>query len=112
MILIIKRRLNDECFIAKMSNQGNPLGDKEHIHLLEIIESFNLDKIIYLSVIYKIIIDKLIEKEMWDRDRSYQYGDVSNTMHDWIVSCFQHNNINKFFIEVDDNVFRPRFFEI
>jgi hypothetical protein len=49
---------------------------------------------------------------MWDRDRTYQDGDVPNTMHDWITRCFHHNRINKFFIEVDDNVFRPEFFKI
>jgi hypothetical protein len=112
MILIIKRRLNDECFIAKMSSQGNPLGDKEHIHLLEIIDKSALDIIIYRNRLYKLIIDKLIHKKMWDRDRTYQEGDVPNTMHDWITRCFQHNKINKFFIEVDDNVFRPEFFKI
>jgi hypothetical protein len=62
MILIIKRRLNDECFIAKMSSQGNPLGDKEYIHLLEIIDTSDLDFIIYRIRLYKIIINKLIYK--------------------------------------------------
>jgi hypothetical protein len=107
MVVIIKRRNHDECFVAKMSNQGNPQGDPDYDRLIEIIDNIDLDKILYRKRLYRLLIDKLIASNRWNRHRGHQEGDVSNTMHDWIVSCFRHYKISKFFIEVDNDVFRP-----
>jgi hypothetical protein len=106
MVLIIKRKNQKECFVVKMSERGNPYGDPNYVRLMEIVENKNLDRFFNRSNLYKIIIDKLIEENKWNRNRSYEFGDVPNTMHDWIVSCFNHFNIIKYFIEVDESVFR------
>jgi hypothetical protein len=106
MILIIKRQLHEECFILRISEYGYLQEDKDYVRLFEIIDQVSLDKILYRKKLYMAIIDRLIISNKWNRNRSYQESDVTNTLHKWIVECFELNKIMKFFIEVDERCFR------
>ncbi len=104
MVLIIKRQNLNECFVVKMSDHGDPQGDRNYPRLFEIVENRNLDKFFNRKKLYQTIIDKLIQANLWN-NREYEDSDVTNTLHKWIADYFQNNGIIKYFVEVDENVF-------
>jgi|688.fasta_scaffold871694_1 hypothetical protein len=109
MVLIIKRQNHDDCFVARMSDQGDPEGNPDYYRLIDFIDNMNLDNIIYRIRVYRLIIDELIIGNKWNINNGYDHTHVSNTLHDWLVIYFQQKGISKYFIEVNDDVFRPNY---
>jgi hypothetical protein len=51
------------------------------------------------------IIEKLISEGLWTRGQSTLF-DIPNQQHDWIIECFNANNIEIYFVEVQRNIYR------
>jgi hypothetical protein len=101
MVLIIKKKNEETYYVARLAK----FGYGPDIRLINLIkEDDNLDKRFIRIRLYKAIIDKLVSEGRWNRTRSYQEGDVPNTMHDWLVAWFNETKASTLFIEVGDDV--------
>ncbi len=106
MVLIIKKKSEEVYHIARLAK----FGYGPDIRLVNLVnEDDNLDKRFIRIRLYKAVIDKLVSEGKWHRKRSYQDGDVPNTMHDWLVSWFSQTKASTLFVEVGDEVFNPEY---
>lgn len=101
MVLIIKKKNQEIFYVARLAKFGHT-----KVSLINLIdESDNLDERFIRIRLYKAVIDKLIAQGNWHRDRSYRDGDVTNTLHDWIVEWFNETKVSTLFVEVENDVF-------
>lgn len=101
MVLIIKKENTEIYFLAKLS----AFGYGPPIRLINLLDDENLDALFIRRQLYGCIIDKLISKRIWHRERGHLPSDVTNTLHDWLVEWFTHSNAKTVFIEVGNEVF-------
>lgn len=109
MVLIIKRQNHDDCFVASMSDHGNPYGNPNYQRLMELIDNFDLEDILFRIRVYRLIIDRLISQNKLHINNKYKDSDNTNTLHDALVKYFHQNGVRKYFIEVSDDVFRTKY---
>ena len=102
MILIVKKNNQERYLLLKFSEAGYG----PECRLINILNNNCFDSEVNRIQLYRKIIDKLIDTNIWNRQRGWDFSDVTNTLHDWIVGCFQSNNVEIFFIEIDEDIFR------
>lgn len=100
MIIILKFENEEKYKILKMAQNHNEIS-----RFTDLVTGENQDNYLYRTKLNRKIIEKLISDGLWKRDKGALFN-IPNQQHDWIVECFQNNNIEIYFVEVERNIYR------
>lgn len=100
MIIILKFESEEKYKILKMSPGHNDIN-----RYTDLVSGENQDNKLFRTKLNRKIIEKLITNGLWNRGQR-ALNDIPNQQHDWIVECFNTNNIDIYFIEVQRDVYR------
>ncbi len=100
MIVILKFENEEKYKIFKMSPNHNDV-----FRYKDFVTNEIQDDNIFRTKLNRKIIEKLISEGLWTRGQSTLF-DIPNQQHDWIIECFNANNIEIYFVEVQRNIYR------